>query len=132
MGAQQVYIRNQEQNFIADILKDTNGIDHVIDVGGIVSLNATTQVARENALISVVGVISGTEGLFNIQDVIWKNLILRGVYVGSKAMFKEMNHFITQNRIVPIVDSVFSFVDAPSALEKLQRGEQFGKITLMF
>ena len=53
-----------------------------------------------------------------------------GIYVGSRADFEAMNRFITQHKIRPVVDRVFSFEEAPKAYEFMDTGSYMGKIVI--
>ena len=41
-----------------------------------------------------------------------------------------MVQFVNDHEIQPVVDSVFTLDQAQQAIEKMERGEQFGKIVL--
>ena len=55
---------------------------------------------------------------------------MRGIYVGSVAMFEAMVHAIEARRIKPVSDRVFSFDEAPAACAHLASGQRFGKIVI--
>lgn len=46
----------------------------------------------------------------------------------SGAQLKKIKEWIEQGRIIPVIDRVFPFADAPKALEYLERGRAKGKI----
>ncbi|MNC96490.1 ethanol-active dehydrogenase/acetaldehyde-active reductase [compost metagenome] len=53
-----------------------------------------------------------------------------GIYVGSRADFEAMNAFIAEHDIVPVVDRVFPFEEAPAAFEFMDSGSFLGKIVI--
>ena len=53
-----------------------------------------------------------------------------GVYVGSRVHFENLVDFIEEHEIVPAVDRVFSFEDAPEAFDFMENGSFFGKIVI--
>jgi len=55
---------------------------------------------------------------------------VRGIYVGSRAMFEALNRAITLHQTRPVVDRVFAFADAPAAYRYQQSGKHFGKIVI--
>jgi NADPH:quinone reductase-like Zn-dependent oxidoreductase len=55
---------------------------------------------------------------------------LRGIGVGSTAMFEAMNQAIAVNQIKPIVDKVFSFEQAAEAYACLASGDFVGKVVI--
>jgi NADPH:quinone reductase-like Zn-dependent oxidoreductase len=50
--------------------------------------------------------------------------------MGSPADFAGMTAFVTEHRIVPVVDRVFPLAEAEAALRHMDSGVQFGKIVL--
>ena len=59
-----------------------------------------------------------------------KSITLKGIYVGPRAMFLEMNAAISQHGVAPVVDEVFDFNDAPAAYRRMRSGRHFGKLVI--
>jgi NADPH:quinone reductase-like Zn-dependent oxidoreductase len=59
-----------------------------------------------------------------------KNATLCGVFVGSRAMFEQMNEAIAVNRMHPVVDRVFPFAEAVAAYDYHRNGKHFGKVVI--
>jgi NADPH:quinone reductase-like Zn-dependent oxidoreductase len=57
-------------------------------------------------------------------------LHIRGIYVGSRQNFVEMNRAIEQTRLRPVVDRVFSFAEAREAFTTMENASHFGKIVI--
>ena len=55
---------------------------------------------------------------------------IRGIYVGSTAMFGRMNRAIEQSKLRPVIDKVFSFDNALDAYAHLEGQGHFGKIVI--
>ena len=75
----------------------------------------------------------GTLG--NITDippakVFWKQLSILGSTMGSPQDFADMLAFVTEKKLVPVVDEVFPLAEGEAALRRLAAGAQFGKIVL--
>jgi zinc-binding alcohol dehydrogenase/oxidoreductase len=75
----------------------------------------------------------GTLG--NITDLIpakifFKQLTILGTTMGSPADFEQMIRFVSERRLLPMIDSVFPLAEVDHAMERMERGEQFGKIVL--
>ena len=81
-------------------------------------------------IVSQIGVLSGVTNDLNIAPILMKHARIQGIYVGSRAMFEDMNRAIVQNRIVPVVDKVFAFEQVPDALRHMESGSHFGKIVV--
>ena len=56
--------------------------------------------------------------------------VLRGIYVGSREMFEDMNRAIAQAGLKPVVDRVFPYEQAPEAYRHLESGAHFGKVVI--
>ena len=50
--------------------------------------------------------------------------------MGSRQDFEAVYELVTSGRVVPVIDHVFSLRDAAKAHERLEAGEQLGKIVL--
>jgi NADPH:quinone reductase-like Zn-dependent oxidoreductase len=55
---------------------------------------------------------------------------VQGIYVGSRAMFKEMNAAIAKADLHPIVDRVFGFDQVREAFLHMESASHFGKIVI--
>jgi len=74
-----------------------------------------------------------TLGAFNSgipAKIFWKQLTICGSTMGNNEEFAAMLKLVNDQKIVPVVDCVFPLADAQTAIEKMSRGEQFGKIVL--
>lgn len=111
-------------------LNNGHGCDHVVEVGGGGTLARSFQAVKMGGTISLIGVLSGNQATVNPVPILMKSLRVVGIFAGSGAMFRRMNHFIEQQQIKPVVDRVYPFSELPKALAQLPRGEHFGKICL--
>ena len=81
------------------------------------------------AILLLRGVLAGT-GAFNPLLVLMKAIRLQGVFVGSRAMFEDMNRLIVAKDIKPVIDRVFPFAEAAAAFRHLESGAHFGKVVV--
>ncbi len=102
----------------------------ILDVGGQGTLRESLRAAAQNGRIISIGFLGGTSSEINLGQVITKNLTVRGVTVGSRTSFENLLRFLDQTGIKPVIDSVFSFEEAPLAFARLASGEQQGKIVI--
>jgi NADPH:quinone reductase-like Zn-dependent oxidoreductase len=105
------------------------GVDIVVEVGGAGTLERSAKAVRTGGYIALIGVLAGGAA-FNPIAVLMKAIRLQGIFVGSKAMFLEMNHLIERDRIRPVIDRVFPFADAVAAFRHLESGSHFGKVVI--
>jgi NADPH:quinone reductase-like Zn-dependent oxidoreductase len=111
-------------------LTNGEGVDHVIEVGGAGTLARSYQCVGYQGQITLIGVLSGFEGDTNPHQLMIKNASLRGVFVGSRAMFEEMNEAISINSSRPVVDRVFPLEAASEAFAYQSAGKHFGKVVI--
>jgi NADPH:quinone reductase-like Zn-dependent oxidoreductase len=55
---------------------------------------------------------------------------MQGIFVGSREMCEDMNAFVLQKEIRPVIDKVFAFEEAKDALLYMQSGAHFGKVVV--
>ena len=79
--------------------------------------------------VSLIGVLAGRLAELDLGRVVTRNVRLQGVTVGSREMFAEMVGAMDGAAMHPVVDPTpFEFEDVASALNRLPRGQHFGKI----
>lgn len=111
-------------------LTQKNGADQIVELGGAGTLQKSLDAVKYGGRISLIGVLTGFEGLVNPWPVIARSVTLQGIYVGSRVQFEQMNRAIVQNRIQPVLDRTFAFEEAPAAFAHMEAGAHFGKIVV--
>ena len=106
------------------------GVDLTLEVGGTGTLSKTLKATRYAGQVSLIGVLSGISGDVQIAPILHKSIAVRGIYVGSRAMFESMNRAISQHKIEPIIDRIFDFEQTPDAVRHLESAQHFGKIVI--
>jgi len=114
------------------VIAKAGGVDHVVEVGGVATLDQSLLAVRGGGQVSVIGVLSGILGEVNIAPILHKHLHVQGIYVGSGEMFENMNRAISQNHLRPVIDTVFAADEIKKALRYLESAAHFGKIVLEF
>lgn len=109
-------------------LTDGQGVDVTIETGGAGTLEKTIEATRVGGTISLIGILTG--GTINPTSVMRKSIRLQGVYVGSRAMFEEMNAALAERQIHPVIDQTFEFEDARSAYHAMRAAGHFGKLVI--
>ncbi len=117
-----------------DVLRATGGrgVDLVAEVGGTGTLLRSIAATRMGGLVAIIGGVSGFGGFSELQPfaLIGGAKRLAGIYVGSRAMFEDLNRLIDVAGIRPVVDRVYEFAQAREAYEYLQAGRHFGKVVI--
>ncbi len=115
-----------EQEVLA--LTKGRGVDLVAEVGGAGTLERSIQAVRVGGSIGLVGVLTG--GTIDPTSVMRKSIRLQGIYVGSRAMFENMNRAIAAGGLKPVIDASFGFEEARAAYHRMQGAGHFGKIVI--
>ena len=111
-------------------LTSGRGVDLTLEVGGAGTLSKTCRASAFAGHVSLIGVLSGIVGEVQIGHILHKGLTVRGIYVGSRKMFEDMNAAIVRHRLEPVIDRVFSFKESVAAFEYLETGQHFGKVVI--
>jgi NADPH:quinone reductase-like Zn-dependent oxidoreductase len=106
------------------------GVDLVVEVGGAGTFDQSIASLRYGGHMSLLGILAGTQGPINTYAIFHKNIRIRGVYVGSVAMFERLVRVLEHSNIDPIIDRVFSFEETRSAYDHLASGAHFGKVVI--
>jgi NADPH:quinone reductase-like Zn-dependent oxidoreductase len=104
------------------------GVDHVVEVGGAGTLEQSIDAVRIGGHVALIGVL--TAGSINPTPILRKSVRLNGIYVGSQAMFRDMNAAIAANGLEPVIDRGFDFANAKVAYRHMEAAGHFGKITI--
>ena len=123
---------NHETDDVVAAVKDvTGGGAHVVvDDVGEATWAKTLNAARADGRICVCGATTGPNPPAQLHRIWWKQLTVYGSTMGTRADFEAAYELVKSGRVKPIVDEVFPLADAAAAHERLERGEQLGKIVL--
>jgi NADPH:quinone reductase-like Zn-dependent oxidoreductase len=111
-------------------LSNGEGVAHVIEVVGGENLNLSLNAVALSGTISFIGLLAGLSAPINTWQFVAKNVKIHGIETGSREMFEEMNAFIEQHRIKPVIDKIFEFTAVKDALRYLESSSHFGKIVI--
>jgi NADPH:quinone reductase-like Zn-dependent oxidoreductase len=104
-------------------------IHHVVEVGGLGTLAQSIQAIGFGGEIALIGVLS-MQGEANPMPLMVKGASLRGIFVGSAAMARDLNAFVDAHQLKPVIDRVFDFAAAKPAYAYQSSGELFGKVVI--
>lgn len=113
-------------------ITDGIGVDRVIEVGGAGTFGQSLRAVRMGGMVAQIGVLSGgatTEPLA-LTPILHKQIRVQGIYVGSRAMFEEMNAAIAKAKLRPVVDRVFPLGQVREAFRHMESASHFGKIVI--
>jgi NADPH:quinone reductase-like Zn-dependent oxidoreductase len=106
------------------------GVEVVLEHVGEATWQTSLQAARAGGRIAVCGATSGPNPPAALHRIWWKQLTIYGSTMGTRSDFEAAYELVKSGRAKPVVDSVLPLSDARAAHERLEAGEQFGKIVL--
>jgi NADPH:quinone reductase-like Zn-dependent oxidoreductase len=132
LGADETINYKKKPEWEKEVLRLTggNGVDIVLEVGGAGTFPQSMTAVKASGQIVVIGVLTGVAGTVPLGLIGLQTLSVRGVYVGSVAMFQDMNRAIALHGLRPVVDRVFPFEETRDALRYLQSARHFGKVVI--
>jgi NADPH:quinone reductase-like Zn-dependent oxidoreductase len=105
------------------------GVDLVVEVGGVGTLPRSLKAVRIGGMVAQVGVLSETAQPFSISTILHKMVRIHGIYVGSRRDFVEMNKAISLAQLRPVGEE-FPWTEAREVLHRMEEGSHFGKLVL--
>lgn len=113
------------------VLEQTGGegADLVVEVGGVGTLPRSLRAIRMGGTIAQVGVLSAPGEALPLPVILHKQAHIRGIYVGSRADFEDMNRSIALAELRPNVES-FPWTQTRSVLHRMEAGDHFGKLVV--
>ncbi|MBA3329680.1 MAG: zinc-binding dehydrogenase [Actinobacteria bacterium] len=106
------------------------GADVVVEHVGEATWKTSLAVVGHGGRVTVCGATSGPNPPAALHRIWWKQLTILGSSMGTKADFEGAFELVTSGRAQPVVDEVFPLKEARAAHERLEAGEQLGKIVL--
>ena len=108
------------------------GVNHILEVGGPKTLAQSLKAIQPEGVISVIGFLGGmSKDQPSCLEALYHMCTIRGVLVGSKQQFEEMNRAIDACGIKPVVDEGrFGFEGVKEAYQYMWEQKHFGKVTV--
>jgi NADPH:quinone reductase-like Zn-dependent oxidoreductase len=130
LGADATF-NHETDDVVAGVKDVTGGGAHVVvDNVGEATWKRSLEAARPNGRVCVCGATTGPNPPANLHRIWWKQLTVFGSTMGSQADFEAVYELVKSGRAVPVVDEVFALSEAAAAHERLEAGDQLGKIVL--
>ncbi|RDW72767.1 zinc-dependent alcohol dehydrogenase family protein [Aspergillus mulundensis] len=133
------YRKNPDWAAEAKRLTGGQGVDHIIEVGGTLTLQQSFDAIALHGLIHCIGHITnpdplgagkalrGPDAAFLALDRV---CIVRGVVVGSREQLQDMLDCFQGHSIRPVIDQVFDFEQTRQAYDYLWSSNHTGKVVI--
>ena len=106
------------------------GVDVVLDtVGEATWAQSLGALGRRGRLVTC-GATSGPMVQMDVRRLFWYQWDIMGSTMGNDSEFDAVASEFTDGKLLPLVDSVFDISQGRQAFERLQSGQQFGKIVV--
>lgn len=105
------------------------GVDLVVEVGGAGTLERSLKAVRIGGTIAQVGVLSANAEAFPVPLLLHKMIHLKGIYVGSRRDFVELNRALELSELRPVGEE-FAWSEARGVFARLEEASHFGKLVL--
>ena len=124
-------VNHVTDDVVAAVKEITGGGAHVVvDDVGEATWKRTLDAARPEGRIVVCGATTGPNPPAALHRVWWKQLSILGSTMGSPDDFRAAYDLVVSGKARPVVDRVFPLGEAAAAHERLESGEQLGKVVL--
>lgn len=122
----------EHPDWAAELLRQTGGrgADIITETGGQSTLPLSINAAAANGRVVLIAVGSADGPLPNYGGIIGKNLVIKGITEGSRAMLAGLVDCIAANGIQPVIDRTFGFDQAQEAYAYLKSGGHVGKVLI--
>jgi NADPH:quinone reductase-like Zn-dependent oxidoreductase len=107
-----------------------HGIDVVVENVGEATWATSLQVAAPGGRITVCGATTGPNPPAGLHRIWWKQLSILGSTMGTAEDFAGAYELVASGQARPVVDTVLPLQEIRAAHERLEAGEQLGKIVL--
>ncbi|KAF3392537.1 hypothetical protein F1880_008814 [Penicillium rolfsii] len=111
-------------------LTDGKGVDQVIEIAGEKTIVKSAASTKLGGVISIIGFASGFGGGLPPIDILSRGLTVTGSMIGPRLDFEAMLAAMARHEIRPIIDQVYPFSKYQEAYQRLESGQQVGKVII--
>ncbi|MCH8211515.1 MAG: zinc-binding dehydrogenase [Planctomycetes bacterium] len=98
-------------------------------IGKAVHLSCIKSLARGGVFVTC-GCTTGPDATTDLARMFWNQCSIMGSTMGDMDEFRQAISLLNSGAIKPVVDSVHDANDAAKAYERLESGDQFGKVVI--
>ncbi len=106
------------------------GVDMVIDNVGEASWGDSLRSLRAGGRVVTCGATTGGHPSADIQRLFARQIAVYGSTLGSIAEFRQLIDVVARGNIAPIIDNTYPMDDIAEAFERMEQGEQTGKLVV--
>ena len=106
------------------------GFDIIIDSAGGSDFSKLIDIAMPGGRIVNFGRTAGNITEINTRSLYWKQISIHGTTMGTRDEFLSMLDFLESRNLKPVVDKTYPLSQFQDAIQRLESGNQVGKIVL--
>ena len=131
LGADLV-LNHRNADVVAEVRQHTGGrgADVVADSAGEQTWTDSLRAMKRGGRLVVCGATTGPMVSLDLRRLFWHQWSILGSTLGNRQEYAEIVGHAAQGRLWPVVDRVVPLAGAFAAFERLQRGEQLGKLVI--
>ncbi|KAI2891728.1 hypothetical protein CBS76997_9379 [Aspergillus niger] len=132
LGADAVVNYNTSPDWDREILTltDGKGVDRTLDIAGEKTIQKAAACTKIGGVIILIGFASGLGGGIPPIDIMARTLTLTGSIIGSRLDFETMLAAMVRHEMRPVIDQVYPFAEYKEAYQRLESGQQVGKVVI--
>lgn len=127
-----VTLNHRTQSVFKEVraLTAKRGVDVVVEnVGEATWADSLRSLAKGGRIVTCGGT-SGPKLMTDVRPLFWHQFSILGSTMGNAREYAAVVEQLGRGQLRPIVDAVFPLVDARQAFERLERGDQLGKVAV--
>jgi len=122
--------RTQQVSREVRTLTNKRGADVVVENVGAATWEQSLRSLGRGGRLVTCGATTGPEVAIDLRRLFWYHWSVLGSTMGNDAEYREIVGLLGSGELRPIVDRVFPLNEARAAFERLDQGEQLGKIVV--
>lgn len=125
-------VLDEGQDWFREVRKWSGGrgVDAAVDsTGKATHLKCIKALARGGAYVTP-GCTSGPDATTDLARIFWNQLRILGSTMGTREEFSQVVALFRSGELEPVVDTAFPAARGRDAFERLENGEQFGKLVV--
>jgi NADPH:quinone reductase-like Zn-dependent oxidoreductase len=111
-------------------LTGQRGAEVVIENVGEATWDQSLRALARGGRLVTCGATTGPKVTIDLRRLFWYQWSILGSTMGNAAEYQEVVRLLGAGELRPLVDRVFPFKEGRGAFERLERGEQLGKIAI--
>lgn len=132
LGAEAVF-NYKTQEYDKEVYKFTGkrGVDLIVDSTGEAGWKANLRCLARGGRLAIYGATAGNNPPATLNVLYWKQITVHGTTMGNVRDFEHVMGLVFQRKLKPVIDSVRPMILFLAVHERMQKGEQFGKLVMI-